>query len=224
MDFFSRRKYDGQEMTRKKNKLRLVVTAGGTREYLDPVRYISNASSGRMGYALAQAALKAGHRVTLITAPTSLEPPRGADVVQVVSAAQMFAAVKKHFRACDVLIMAAAVADYTPVKKEKAKRKKEKGALTLKLKPTADILAWAGKHKTKQCVVGFALEDRNLKANAGKKLRSKNADMIIANTPAAIGGENACVYLKTPQTCWVKLQGQKDRLAVLILKTIVKIR
>jgi phosphopantothenoylcysteine synthetase/decarboxylase len=119
--------------------------------------------------------------------------------------------------------MAAAVTDYTPVKKEKAKRKKEKGALTLKLKPTADILAWAGRHRKKQFVVGFALEDRNLKANAEKKLRSKNADMIIANTPAAIGGESSRVYLKTPQTSWTKLQGKKDHLAVLIFKAIVKI-
>ncbi len=221
--FSPRPGYNRHTMKSKKIPLHLIITAGGTREHLDPVRYISNASSGRMGYALARAAIKAGHKVTLITAPTSLEPPRRADVVQVVSAAQMFAAVKKHFRACDVLIMAAAVADYTPVKKEKAKRKKEKGALTLKLKPTADILAWVGKHKTKQYIVGFALEDRDLKASAEKKLHSKKADMIIANTPAAIGGESSCVYLKTPQTSWTKLQGKKDCIAVLILKAIVKI-
>jgi phosphopantothenoylcysteine synthetase/decarboxylase len=209
-------------MAQKKKTLHFVITAGGTREYLDPVRYISNASSGRMGYALAQAALKAGHKVTLITAPTAITPPKGAKVVDVVSAADMAAAVKKHFKPCDCLIMAAAVSDYTPVEKAKVKRKKEKRVLTLKLKPTEDILAWAGKHKKKQVIIGFALEDRNLKANAEKKMRSKNADMIIANTLAAIGGESSCVYLKTSQTSWIKLQGKKDRLAGLIVKEIVK--
>jgi phosphopantothenoylcysteine decarboxylase/phosphopantothenate--cysteine ligase len=211
-------------MKQKKTQLHLIITAGGTREYLDPVRYISNASSGRMGYALARAAIAAGHRVTLITAPTALTPPRGADVVDVVSAADMAAAVKKHFSRCDVLIMAAAVSDYTPIEKAKVKTKKEKGLLTLKLEPTEDILAWAGRHRKKQFVVGFALEDRDLRANAEKKLHSKNADMIIANTPAAIGGESSCVYLKTPQTPWTKLQGKKDRLAGLILKAIIKMR
>jgi phosphopantothenoylcysteine synthetase/decarboxylase len=209
-------------MMRKKTRLHFVITAGGTREYLDPVRYISNASSGRMGYALAQAALKAGHKVTLITAPTSITPPKGAKVVDVVCAADMASAVKKNFYQCDCLIMAAAVSDYTPVEKAKVKSKKAKAILTLKLKPTEDILAWAGKHKKKQCVIGFALEDRNLKSNAEKKMRSKNADIIIANTPAAIGAENSSVYLKTPQNHWIKLEGRKDRLAGLILKAIVR--
>ena len=209
-------------MKSKKTQLHLVITAGGTREYLDPVRYISNASSGRMGYALARAAIAAGHKVTLITTPTALTPPRGADVVCVVSAADMAAAVKKYFGRCNMLIMAAAVSDYTPVEKAKVKKKKEKRIITLRLRPTEDILAWAGKHKKGQFVAGFALEDRNLKANAEKKLHSKNADMIIANTPAAIGGESSCVYLKTPHSGWTKLQGKKDRLADLILKAIVR--
>lgn len=209
-------------MAQKKKTLHFLVTAGGTREYLDPVRYISNASSGRMGYVLSQAALKAGHRVILITAPTSLTPPKGAKVVDVVSAADMAKAVKKHFKQCDCLIMAAAVSDYTPAEKSKVKRKKEKRVLTLKLKPTEDILAWAGKHKKKQVVVGFALEDRNLKANAQKKLITKNADMIIANTPAAIGANKSCVYLKTPQTRWIKLEGEKDSLASRIIEEVIK--
>jgi len=211
-------------MAQKKTILHLIITAGGTREYLDPVRYISNASSGRMGYALARAAIKAGHKVTLITAPTALTPPRGADVVRVVSAADMAAAVKKNFGRCDVLVMAAAVSDYTPVEKAKVKTKKEKGLLTLKLEPTEDILAWAGRHRKKQFVVGFALEDCDLKANAEKKLHSKNADMIIANTPAAIGGDSSCVYLKTPLTRWTKLQGKKNRLAKLIVNEVVKLK
>jgi phosphopantothenoylcysteine synthetase/decarboxylase len=210
-------------MKPKRPKLYFLITAGGTREYLDPVRYISNASSGRMGYALVQAAIKTGHKVTLITAPTALTPPKGADVVDVICAADMAAAVKKHFKQCDCLIMAAAVSDYTPVEKAKVKKKKEKRVLTLKLKPTEDILAWAGKNKKTQCVIGFALEDHNLKTNAEKKLHSKNADMIIANTPTAIGGESSCVYLKTLQTGWVKLQGTKNHLSVLIIRAITQI-
>jgi phosphopantothenoylcysteine synthetase/decarboxylase len=210
-------------MAQKKKTLHFIITAGGTREYLDPVRYISNASSGRMGYALAQAVIKAGHKVTLITAPTAITPPKGAKVVDVISAADMAKAVKKHFKQCDCLIMAAAVSDYTPVKKEKVKTKKKKAILTLKLKPTEDILAWAGKHKKNQRIVGFALEDRNLKTNAEKKLLTKNADMIIANTPKAIGAENSSVYLKTPRTGWIKFEGEKDRLAKQIISETVKL-
>jgi phosphopantothenoylcysteine decarboxylase/phosphopantothenate--cysteine ligase len=203
-----------------KCKCHYLITAGGTREYLDPVRYITNASSGRMGYALAQAAIAAGHSVTLISAPTTLTPPKRAKVVPVVSAADMFNAVKKAFKQCDGLIMAAAVSDYTPVEKSKVKRKKEKGILTLRLKPTEDILAWAGKNKKKQFVVGFALEDRNLKANANKKLISKNADMIIANAPTVIGKTQSEVLIKTPQSNWLNLKGSKDNLAVAIMELI----
>jgi phosphopantothenoylcysteine synthetase/decarboxylase len=216
-----------------KQPLHFLITAGGTREYLDPVRYITNASSGRMGYALAQAAITAGHLVTLISAPTTLTPPKGVRVVPVISAADMFKAVKKAFKQCDCLIMAAAVSDYTPIEKSKVKRKKEKGILTLRLKSTEDILAWAGKNKKKQFVVGFALEDRNLKVNANKKLISKNADMIIANAPAVIGKTQSQVLIKTLQRFgsvgtahptglrgWFELKGDKDKLAVAIMELI----
>lgn len=203
-----------------RRKCHFLITAGGTREYLDPVRYITNASSGRMGYALAQAALKAGHRVTLISAPTTLTAPKGANVVQVISAADMFKAVKRHFKVCDCLIMAAAVSDYTPGEKSNVKRKKSRGILTLRLKPTEDILAWAGGHKKKQLVVGFALEDRNLKANAHKKMISKNADMIVANAPAVIGKPQSEVFIKTPKSGWLTLKGGKDKLAVKMMKII----
>lgn len=203
-----------------KRKCHYLITAGGTREYLDPVRYITNASSGRMGYALAQAAIDAGHSVTLISAPTVLTPPKGATLIPVVSAADMFKAVKKAFKRCDCLIMAAAVSDYTPTEKAKVKRKKGKGILTLQLKPTEDILAWAGQHKKKQFVVGFALEDRNLKANANKKLISKNADMIIANAPKVIGKTQSEVLIKTPQSDWLKMKDSKDKLAIAMMELI----
>jgi phosphopantothenoylcysteine synthetase/decarboxylase len=197
--------------------MHFLITAGGTREYIDPVRFISNASSGKMGYALAQAALKAGHKVTLITTvdtPKLKTKNSKLKTVNVESAAQMFAAVKKFSHKCDCLIMAAAVADYTPVKKSKIKIKKSKMDLVIRLKPTADILKWAGKQKLKtknlklktKIVVGFALEDKNLKANAEKKLKEKNLDMIIANTPASIGSEKTQLFIKPAKSPWQKLK------------------
>jgi phosphopantothenoylcysteine decarboxylase/phosphopantothenate--cysteine ligase len=206
--------------------MHFLITAGATREYIDPVRFISNASSGRMGFALAAAALKAGHKVTLITAPTAQQPPSRAKIIKAESAAQMFEAVKKHFRNSDCLIMAAAVSDYTPVKKSKIKIKKSNSGLVVRLKPTVDILAWAGKHKHERratsngprFVVGFALEDKNLRANAERKLKEKNLDMIIANTPAAIGAEMSTVQIKTPQTKWLRLpQTDKAKVAKKII-------
>jgi phosphopantothenoylcysteine decarboxylase/phosphopantothenate--cysteine ligase len=186
--------------------MRIVITAGGTREYIDPVRFISNASSGRMGYALAHAALAAGHEVTLITAPTAQEPPSEAKTVKAETAARMFEAVKKHFRRCDCLIMAAAVADYTPVRPASTKLKKTGRNLTIKLKPTRDILKWTGEQKRNQIVVGFALEDKALRARAEKKLHEKNLDMIVANSPAAIGSGKSTVQFKTPGSAWVKIE------------------
>jgi len=186
--------------------MHLLITAGGTREHIDPVRFISNASSGKMGYALASAALKAGHAVTLVTAPTGLKPPVGAAVVAVESAAEMFKAVKEQFRACECLIMAAAVADYTPAQPSKTKIKKDGGASrTLQLKPTADILKWAGRHKhAGQFVVGFALEDRNLRANAERKLHDKHLDMIVANAPDAINATTSTVHVKARDSEWIE--------------------
>jgi phosphopantothenoylcysteine decarboxylase/phosphopantothenate--cysteine ligase len=196
--------------------MRILITAGGTREYIDPVRFLSNASSGRMGYALARAALKAGHRVTLITAPTTLKPPSGAKVVAVESAAQMSTAVKAHFPQCDCLIMAAAVADYTPTRPSKTKLKKQAARLTLELKPTPDILKWAGRqgrgggaHHRPKLLVGFALEDKDLRGNAERKMREKHLDMIIANAPGAIGAATSTLHIKTVHSDWVEITGAR---------------
>ncbi len=192
-------------MAKSSHKLHFLITAGPTREYVDPVRFISNASSGRMGYALARAAISAGHKVTLIAAVTSIRPPVRAKTVNVETSAQMFAAVKKYFDKCDCLIMAAAVSDYRPAKRSRTKIKKSSDDLTIKLKPTADILKWAGRNKKHQLVVGFALEDRALRRNAEQKLKEKKLDMIIANTPAAIAAEKSTLHIKTPNTKWTKL-------------------
>ena len=204
--------------------MRILITAGGTREYIDPVRFISNASSGRMGYALARSALRAGHEVTLVTAPTIQRPPRAAKVIKVETAAQMFERVKRHFSRCDCLIMAAAVSDYTPAEPAKTKIKRTNKILTLRLKPTVDILDWARKHKKKnQIVVGFALEDKNLRRTAEKKLKGKNLDMIIVNTPAAIGSDKASVQIKMPDQKWLKLpQASKTTIAKKIIDLLAR--
>lgn len=186
----------------KSNQRHFLITAGGTREYIDPVRFISNASSGKMGFALADAAVKAGHKVTLITTIKNSEFKS----VYVETAEQMFMAVRKHFTKCDCLIMAAAVADYTPIKKSKIKIKKSNKNLAIRLKPTVDILKWAVKNKKKsQIVAGFALEDKNLRKNAEKKIKDKILDMIIANTPLTIGAEKTNVQIKPAAGKWIQL-------------------
>jgi len=205
-------------------KLHFLITAGGTREYIDPVRFISNASTGKMGYALGRAAIAAGHKVTLITGPTDLRPPKGAKVVNVETAAEMFDSVKKDFVGCDCLIMAAAVADYTPANKRKIKIKKGSGPVTLKLEPTADIARWAGRNKRKQIVVGFALEDKAIRAGAEKKPKDKNPDMIIANTPTANAADKTSVQLKTPSGKWLKMPtARKSAIASRIIRLIEKL-
>ena len=157
---------------------RLVVTAGGTREPIDPVRHIGNPSSGKMGYALAEAARDRGAKVTLITASTSLPQPAGMEVVQVETTAQMKRAVAKATAKADALLMAAAVSDYQPKTTAKAKIKKGSPELTLELVRTPDIL---GEVKGNFLKVGFAAESDNLVANAKKKLEKKKLDIIVAN-------------------------------------------
>ncbi len=201
--------------------MHFLITAGGSREYIDPVRFISNASSGKMGYALARAAIAAGHKVTLITAPVLLRPPARAKLVKVETSAEMFTAVKKYFGRCDCLIMAAAVSDYTPLRPSKTKIKKSGADLTIRLKPTADILKWAGKHKKSRIVAGFALEDKAIRRNAERKLKEKNLDMIIANTTAAIGAETSSVHIKTPSSKWTKTgPAAKSAIAKKIIRLI----
>ena len=194
--------------------MHFLITVGGTREYIDPVRFVSNASSGKTGHALACASLEAGHKVTVITTPTVQHPPNGAKIVKVETADQMFKAVKKHFPQCDCLIMAAAVADYTVVRPAKIKIEKTQKNMTIKLKQTIDILKWAGKHKKKnQKVIGFALDDKAIRTRADRKLKEKNLDMIIANTPAAIGSDKSTVQIKVPGHKWQKFP-QAGKIAI----------
>jgi phosphopantothenoylcysteine decarboxylase/phosphopantothenate--cysteine ligase len=165
----------------------ILVTAGPTCEDLDPVRYITNRSSGKMGYAVAQAAALRGAKVTLISGPTALEPPAGVERVNVRSAEEMRSAVQSRFAACSVAILAAAVADYRPARPSAIKIKKEDAPRQIELEPTTDILAELGRNKGRRLLVGFAAETDHVAENARKKLAAKNADLIVANDVAAEG-------------------------------------
>lgn len=160
---------------------KVLVTAGPTREELDPVRFISNYSSGKMGYALALAARRRGAEVTLISGPTCLEDPHGLTTIRVQSALEMRAAVLEAFPETTIVIKAAAVADYRPEKRLESKIKKSGGGSTLKLVKNPDILEEIGSLKEERTIIGFAAETADLLLNAGKKLAGKNADMIVAN-------------------------------------------
>ena len=161
-------------------KLRILITAGPTKEYIDPVRFISNSSTGFFGYQIASEAVRRGHKVTLISGPTCLVPPRGAKFIPVISALEMKKAVEKYFPGSDCLIMSAAVADYRPVTASSRKIKKGKRRLILKLERNPDILSLVAGRKKGRVVIGFALETDELKKNAKKKLKEKNLDYIIA--------------------------------------------
>ena len=160
---------------------RIVVTAGPTYEAIDPVRFIGNRSSGKMGYALAKMAVRRGAEVTLISGPSSLLPPRGIRFISVESAEEMRRAVTVNLKDATIVIMAAAVADYKPKKAASEKLKKGAGSISLDLEKTEDIVSEIGRKKGKRFIIGFAAETDNLWANAKKKLKEKNLDLIIAN-------------------------------------------
>jgi len=161
--------------------VRFLITAGPTREPIDPVRYISNRSSGKMGYAIAEAALEAGHDVVLISGPVNLDPPRGAHFISIFTSDEMYNAVHRSVRDCDALVMCAAVADYRPQKVSTTKIKKRDQNLSLELVPTRDILGSLQNKDRHFLVVGFAAETNDLEANAQKKLHAKRCDIIVAN-------------------------------------------
>ncbi len=162
--------------------MRVLVTAGPTREPIDPVRYISNRSSGKMGYAIAEAALESGHEVILISGQVSLQPPRAAKLVSVSTSDEMFDAVHRDASKCDICVLCAAVADYKPASVSPAKIKKRSENVSLELIPTRDILDSLGNwHDRRFLLVGFAAETNDVEKNAARKLREKNCDIMIAN-------------------------------------------
>jgi phosphopantothenoylcysteine decarboxylase / phosphopantothenate---cysteine ligase len=159
-----------------------LITAGPTREPIDPVRYISNRSSGKMGYAIAEAALDAGHGVILISGPVNLTPPRDAKFISVSTSDEMFDAVHQHADSSNICVLCAAVADYKPAQVSPVKIKKCAAQVSLELVPTRDILQSLGLQEDRKfLLVGFAAETDHLEANAAKKLREKNCDIIVAN-------------------------------------------
>ena len=178
--------------------LRILVTAGPTREYLDPVRCLTNDSSGKLGYAIAAAAKQRGHESTLLTGQVGLKPPARVKVLPFVSAAELQALLTKQFRDCDVLVMTAAVADYRPARRSNGKIRRHRGGLQLQLVPTPDILASVTTKKRKQIVVAFALELRKSIRNAMKKLHAKNADLMVLNGAENLNSDHAAVTLLWP--------------------------
>ena len=182
--------------------LRVMVTAGPTQEAIDPVRCLTNHSTGKMGYAVARAAALRGAAVTLIHGPTALAPLRFVEDVAVTSAADMFEAVTSRFEAADVLVMAAAVADYRPAAVAADKVKKSDGEMNIPLVRTADILGTIGPAKTHQFICGFSMETQEMVAHSAEKLRRKNLDMIVANNlkdpGAGFGVDTNLVTFLTP--------------------------
>jgi len=161
--------------------LKVLITAGPTIEFIDPVRMITNRSTGKMGYAIARAARRRGAEVTLVTGPTHLDPPKGIHMINVETAEEMREAVMDHYRGKDVVIKAAAVSDYRPLNKAKEKQKKKAGQTIVKMIPTPDILAELGKDKGDSILVGFAAETTDHVANALDKIKKKNLDLIVLN-------------------------------------------
>ncbi|MCL1972836.1 MAG: hypothetical protein FWG57_07630 [Endomicrobia bacterium] len=179
-----------------KNSLTFLITSGSTKEYMDPVRFISNDSSGKMGAALAKAALRKKNKVIFISGKSEVLPPCGAKVIKIVSAADMFKAVKENFDKADIVIGAAAVADFTPASYQNQKIKKgSKIPTVIRLKKNPDIIAYCGKNKKHQTVAGFALETENLIENAVKKLKSKKLDLITANGKESLGSDKTSVHI-----------------------------
>jgi phosphopantothenoylcysteine decarboxylase / phosphopantothenate---cysteine ligase len=205
----------------------VLVTAGPTYEAIDPVRFIGNRSSGKMGYAIAEAALRRGARVVLVSGPTALQPPSAAEVIQVESAQQMRDAVLQHFDAATTVIMTAAIADYRPAQVAEQKIKREK-AMQLELEPTSDILAELGKRRSQQVLIGFAAETENTLENARGKLIRKNADAIVLNDVLnpKIGfssDRNAVTIISRDEVVEVP-ESSKFDVAQRVLDTVVRIR
>ena len=169
--------------------MRVLVTAGPTREYLDAVRFLSNPSSGTMGFACARAAARAGHAVTLVTGPVALPDPPGIRTVRVVSAGDMYRAVLKAYARTDAVIMTAAVGDYRPAERSAGKLKKSSAALTLRLVRTRDILKTLGARKGRRILIGFALEVQDAVHQAWLKYKKKNLDYIVLNAPGSFAAD-----------------------------------
>ena len=206
---------------------RVLVTAGPTVEAIDPVRYITNHSTGKMGYAIAREAMLRGAKVTLVTGPVAIDPPMFVDVVPVTSAADMFEAVTGRAQEQDIIIKAAAVADYTPVTTATEKIKKKDGDNAIALTRTKDILGWLGEHRREgQFLCGFSMETQNMLENSRQKLTKKNVDMIVAYNlkvqGAGFGGDTNVVTLITADGATELPLQSKEEVAGKLLEEIME--
>ena len=194
--------------------MKILITAGPTREYVDDVRFLSNASSGRMGYAIADAAVKAGHEVVLVTGPVDLPVPDGVKVTQIETTDELRMSCLELFPSCDGIIATAAVCDYRPLKRVEGKMTKTGEPIVLELVETSDVLAELGEQKEGRWVVGFALESQDPRKNAMRKLRMKNCDCIVLNDTSAISSlENQVGVLSPEAETIAEFRGLKTSIA-----------
>jgi phosphopantothenoylcysteine decarboxylase / phosphopantothenate---cysteine ligase len=200
---------------------RILITSGPTRQYLDPVRYLTNASSGRMGAALAAAVIEAGHEAVVVSGPVEIAYPKKAEIVSVQSTEDMLEACLKIFPACDGLIAAAAPCDYRPLTVAKHKIRKTGDPLKIQLVETPDVVATLGASKTAQWMVAFALETRDPRIRAMQKLERKNCDLIVVNGPRAVNALDTQVeILDTSGRTAATFSGSKQEVARQIFRLI----
>jgi phosphopantothenoylcysteine decarboxylase/phosphopantothenate--cysteine ligase len=193
---------------------RILITSGPTRQYIDPVRYLTNASSGRMGRALAEAALERGHEVVIVTGPVDIQYPPAAEVIPVVSTEEMLAAARRVFPGCNGLIGVAAPSDYRPIRVSPSKIAKTGEPLVLHLVETDDVVATLGAEKTSQWLVGFALETEDQRLRALAKLEKKHCDLMVSNGPEAMHSlENNVEIIDPAGTVLKTLSGPKEDVA-----------
>lgn len=205
--------------------MKILITAGPTREHFDSIRFVSNPSSGKMGYSLAAAAAARGHDVTLISGPVSLPPPAGVKTIHVISAAEMARAAKAAWPTQDAAIMTAAVCDYRPARQLPKKMKKSDKPLLLKLVATEDIARSLGAaRKPSQVLVGFALEDHDGRAHAEAKLRRKNCNAFILNGPSNVGSDRAEVEVLVAGQDWVRWRpASKQQIATRLIRLVERL-
>ena len=201
--------------------MRILISAGPTREYFDPVRFISNGSSGKMGYSLAAAACEKGHEVVLVSGPVSLAAPPSVELVRVTTAKEMLAACCEKFDSSGAAIMTAAVSDWRPTVTLKHKAPKQTSKHIVELEPTEDICAILGANKGSRVVVGFAVQDEDRYARAEEKMVRKNCDAIVLNGPETLGSETASVEIKTVSLPWSNpITGDKHYVARAIIEKV----
>ena len=204
--------------------MRLLITAGPTREFFDTVRFISNASSGKMGYAIAAAAAARGHEVTLVSGPVALDPPPSVEFHGVTTAQDMLEACLSAFDRSDAAIMTAAVSDWRPAQRRDHKAPKDAHHLTVSLEPTPDIAATLGARKGRRVVVAFAVEDREGRAHAESKMLRKHCDAIALNGPQVMGDDYTTIEVKVAGEPWTDpLTGPKQQVAQVLVDLVERL-